>query len=66
MFTPSKGRLMIGQTNHNIRDERDHHGQVVVEKQTRTLWGTTYGKWERDVNRINHKRARDYAEKDQD
>ena len=61
MFIRSSGRLMKGDTNFNIRSERDRHGQVVVEKQTRTLWGTTYGKWERDTNRINHKRARDYV-----
>jgi hypothetical protein len=66
MFTRSNGRLMKGDTNHNIRTERDRHGQVVVEKQTHSLWGTTLGVWERDVNRSNHKRARDYAEKDQD
>lgn len=61
MFTRSPGRFMEGKTNYNVREERDHDGQVVVEKQTRSFWGTRYGKWDRDVNRANHKRARDYA-----
>jgi hypothetical protein len=61
MYVRSDGRLIEGDTNYNIRKQRDHDGQVVVERQTRTLWGTTIGKWERDVNKGNHKKARDYA-----
>lgn len=65
-FGRSAGRFMEGKANHNIREERDHDGQVVVEKQTTTLWGTRFGNWERDVNKGNHKDARDYADEDQD
>ena len=63
MFTRSDGRLMRGKNNHNIRSDRDRHGQVVVERQTRNLWGTTLGRWERDANKGNHKKAREYAQK---
>jgi hypothetical protein len=63
MFSRSRGRFMDGDPNHNIREERDRHGQVVVERQTRSLWGTRYGKWERDGNEINHKGAREHAER---
>lgn len=61
MFTRSPGRFMDGKQNHNIREERDRDGQVVVERQTKSLWGTKLGRWERDGNEINHKRARDHA-----
>jgi hypothetical protein len=44
-----------GLGNYNVRQSRDRHGQIVVEKQTRSLWGMTIGRWERDVNKGNHK-----------
>ncbi|WP_194483327.1 hypothetical protein [Bradyrhizobium sp. CCBAU 21365] len=65
-FGRSHGRFMEGQPNHNIRTERDHDGQVVVERQTRSLWGTPFGVWERAVNTGNHEDARDFADEDQD
>lgn len=65
-FSRSNGRLMKGGTNFNIRSERDRDGQVVVEKQTRSLWGTTYGEWKRDVNKGNHLKAREYAKREKD
>jgi hypothetical protein len=61
MFTRSKGRFMSGKTNYNVREDRDHDGQVVVEKQSRSLWGTQYGEWERETNKGNHKKAREHA-----
>jgi hypothetical protein len=61
MFTRSNGRFMQGQPNYNIRDKRDRHGQVVVEKQSRSHWGTRLGKWDRDTNKSNHKKARHHA-----
>lgn len=58
MFTRSDGQLVRGKRNHNIRNKRDKHGQVVVERQVTTLWGTPFGRWERHSNHINHSRAR--------
>jgi hypothetical protein len=62
-FGRSKGTIVEGKQNRNIRDERGSNGKVVVEKQTRSLWGTRFGNWETEKSFPNEKSAKDYSKK---
>jgi hypothetical protein len=45
-FSRSSGRLVeSGGRNYNISSDRGKRGEVTVERQDRTLWGTTMGSW---------------------
>ena len=62
-FGRSKGTLVEGKQNRNIREKRGESGKVVVEKQTRSLWGTTFGNWESEKSFPNKRSASDYTKK---
>jgi hypothetical protein len=63
MFGRSKGTFVEGKQNRNIREKRGDNGRVVVEKQTRSLWGSAFGNWEKEKSFPNRKSASDYSKK---
>ena len=62
-FGRSKGTFVEGKQNRNIRSERGDNGKVVVENQTKSLWGTRFGEWKTEKIFPNEKAARDYSKK---
>ena len=62
-FGRSKGEFVEGAQNRNIREKRGRDGTVVTEKQTRSLWGTRFGKWETEKAFPNEKAAHEYSKK---
>lgn len=63
MFGRSPGKVVKGPQNRSIRDKRGRDGQVIVEKQTRSLWGTLFGEWKTEKAFPNKKSARNYTNK---